>query len=381
MSKKDLFKAAHDEYRKLLDAGEGELQRYIQQGRRATIASRAGGSTFGTQHQRRRAPAPQNIDEAAPGVDGAILVDADAAAAWQVVAAEPSRIEVGDILANIEKVSRRARMITRSEHQKQREQLVAWQEQRWASHGVHVFEPSDLPFWTSKAGVYPECHMDPRCCMEVFRWQCPSRQIAEHVLAEASQEFKDALLRDWADRHKKYLHENIDPLPQIPTQSQSLCISANMCLCSRLTLRLFVGALIRTVKSRAPPRSQLRSAINQGIIVLCVEKTDVAWKRWVFISYINLTTFRAAATCLVWGDRQQKNQRRHCSLHDSLHNVVDLWTHKYIRASTRHVCIRARHVYISTRQCTHIPNRSKSRTRAKTVNANILVAVGVNLNL
>ena len=97
MSKKDLFKAAHDEYRKLLDAGEGELQRYIQQGRRATIASRAGGSTFGTQHQRRRAPAPQNIDEAAPGVDGAILVDADAAAAWQVVAAELSRIEVGDI--------------------------------------------------------------------------------------------------------------------------------------------------------------------------------------------------------------------------------------------------------------------------------------------
>jgi hypothetical protein len=68
-----------------------------------------------------------------------------------------------------------------------------------------------------------------------------------------------------------------------------------MCVCHLPTLRLFVTALIGTLRKLMPKDSQLRKRFNQGMLVLHLRTSDnnIDAREWFHMTYTNLTTYRA----------------------------------------------------------------------------------------
>ena len=303
MDSRTLWRQAHAAYKAAKARGGNEFAVHVRRGRNATLAHQIGGATF--RHRRLAlADAPPAHAAAADPLVAPLLPRGDglggegdvdeADAAWAIAVADSSG-SVGTLLQRIDAIHRSESRANSAAKEAEFKKIQQWRVSDWTSASQHVFNADEVPLWSDQSGVVPQCRLPADCCLQAYRWQCPGRAVAKHILAQADQGLKEDLLADWLRRHQRYTHAAAPPLHEPASKQDSICIMARMCLCHRLTLRLFVAALLKSFRQRAPPHSALRQAVAQGTVVLCIERdVEPLLRRWIFVGYINLTSFHAA---------------------------------------------------------------------------------------
>jgi hypothetical protein len=264
-----LTKDLMEEYRSLPPA---EKQKFREEGKAATATHRAGGPAFGydkTTLQRERTKA--SLD-----ARGALLLGAPTPASLSAVAT--AVVGQASVVQSVQQFRFDARCVRR--HKRARQESISNDLHQWLrQEGPKIVNEAvskcpalaklapglvALP-WANVGGLLrwvPQCGAD-----------CP-RLIAfarsrNNLPLGASQNFLDALKRDWQQRHRLLEHHMAPQLPadapKRDAKQKPPCSEAGLCLCTpegQLTWRhrqMLMGALKNAVKSMAQGPQRLHS--------------------------------------------------------------------------------------------------------------------------
>ena len=305
-SRQEWFLAAHRAYKELLEGPAEDLEPFARLGSLARDASYVTPAPFGTPPSKQRR-----------GSQSALVAPAFGSEEHTPTALVP--VSTGDrvstqgladqgVFTAIRATARLANQRAR-ERRAQNTALVDAHVRRTfldtSTAACHTY--GALPGWCPEAGARPQ-QLPSASALEVVHWTMPGSSMAKALLRRMPLTIRNLMVDHYRRMHQEFKDTAENALPK-RASGRTLCFFARMCVCGKVVLKLFVNALLQTLRHVCPPHSSSRFLLKKGVMVLEIRFFDSEVSHWLYPGYINLTTFRGAVLPLLADDDPTRSAR------------------------------------------------------------------------